>query len=179
MRDLSTLLQLPGPPNVSDTCNTNTDGDRTTQADVYHGSVLFSHSHMPLEHNCVNRLDCRVLIHYCAQKELSYCLVEEPIERFCDRLQYAPIAPPTLPSMYLVPLSRSGSRCTCVLHHWRCENVGKAARLIFVAWKSSSCKAQSRRTCIVSRNCRNIGSRAYYCGGFSPMSEIGLASMAT
>jgi len=44
-------------------------------------------------------LDCRGLTHRCAQKELSYCLVEEPIERFCDRLNCAPIAPPTLLSM--------------------------------------------------------------------------------
>ena len=47
----------------------------------------------------MEKLDCRVLSHRCAQKELSYCLVEEPIERFCDRLYRAPIAPPTLLSM--------------------------------------------------------------------------------
>jgi hypothetical protein len=80
MRDLSTLTQLPGSQNVSDTCNTNTDGNRITLANVYHGSVLFYHSHVSAERNCVNRLDCRVITHCCAQKKLSYCLVGEPLE---------------------------------------------------------------------------------------------------
>ena len=81
-------------------CNTNTDTTQTRL--IIKRYTLARHcsvTHVSAEHNCVKKLDCRVLTHRCAQKELSYCLVEEPIERFCDRLYCAPIAPPTLLSM--------------------------------------------------------------------------------
>ena len=66
--------------NVSDTCNANTITTQTRLANVYQWPALFYHSHVSAEHNCVEKLDCRVLSHRCAQKELSYCLVQEPIE---------------------------------------------------------------------------------------------------
>lgn len=80
------LKQLAGPLNVSDTCNINTNTMRTRLAKVCIGSAFVYHSYMSVEHSCVNRLNCCNLNHFCAQKKLSYCLVEGPIERFCDRL---------------------------------------------------------------------------------------------
>ena len=78
MRDLSTICSFRVHQNVSDTCNTNTNTTGTRR--LAKGRHCPHHSRVSAEHKCMNKLDCRILTHGVAQKELSYCLVEEQIE---------------------------------------------------------------------------------------------------